>query len=645
MTAFLGIARFDGEPLDPQIEERTTRLLSARRGGRVQAHGVRNVLFAQRVEAIPGSRAGETANQESQVLFAADARLDNRQELAAALAIPSPDVAGTSDASLILRMYKRWGEAGIARCLGAFAFALWDANARRLILGRDCLGNKALFFHCRHGLVAFATMLGDLLALPHVPREIDEEMLADFLAVNVTEPRRTLYKDVERVPSRTIVAIDRQGISHSYYWSPNVDAPAPYRREEDYIERTRELFDQAVASAIADTPHVAISTSGGLDSSAIAATVARLGMAGRITCYTVVPPADAQIDVGPSRYSDERGKIEALARLYPGLDVRYFAPEALHANEVDLTRLFLGLSLPSIGTAVLGPYSFLYDAVAAAGHRVLLVGNKGNFGVSWRGSHSLRVLLRTGQWATFLRELSALARQGPGIVQTLKSDLIIPALPESIRHGLYRALKRDPYDVTRFSALNPAYIVENGLPKKWRAQGFDPWFIRSDPNPARFRANILFDYNQMARDMTGMNREWSGFDYHDPHSDRRLLEFVLKVPEPLFRRNGVPRSFARTVFADRLPREILAERRRGAQTVTWFRNLDKRRNDLAAAVDGLETSTVARRLIDLPRLKQLMREWPADEHAAERRMEEYRLMLMRAAHAGQFIRWVEGRNA
>ena len=100
-------------------------------------------------------------------------------------------------------MHERFGDAGVARCLGAFAFALWDAEARRLTLGRDCLGNRPLFYHRGPQFVAFATTLRSLLALPGVPRAIDELALAQFIAVNLREQQRTLYRGIERVPSRT----------------------------------------------------------------------------------------------------------------------------------------------------------------------------------------------------------------------------------------------------------------------------------------------------------------------------------------------------------------------------------------------------------------------------------------------------------
>jgi asparagine synthase (glutamine-hydrolysing) len=154
----------------------------------------------------------------------------------------------------------------------------------------------------------------------------------------------------------------------------------------------------------------------------------------------------------------------------------------------------------------------------------------------------------------------------------------------------------------------------------------------------------MFDFHQNARDKGEPPDGAIGIDARDPHADRRLLEFTLQVPEWLFRRDGIPRSFARRVLSDRLPREILDERRRGANGTNWFAFLDARRHDIASDIERLEASPLASRLIDLPRLKGLMAQWPKDAQEAENRVWEYRQALARGVHVGRFIRWVEGGN-
>ena len=325
MSAFAGIVALTGSAIDQGAENRAASALIAWRKGRTIARRIENAIFVHR--ASPQGTNGEEqplTSPNGHALFAADARLDNRGELGQALGLAPFELAHTTDAALIHRVYERWGDGGVARCLGAFAFAHWDAAARRLTLGRDCLGNRPLFYHCGPQFVSFATNLGTLLALPGVPRAVDESALAQFIAINIRDDWQTFYRDIERVPSRTLVTIGHAGVRRRHYWSPNLDAPQPYRRDEDYVERARELLDIAVASATRGTPRVAITTSGGLDSSAIAATAARQGLSESVACFCMAAPVGADIDVGAFKYLDERDKVEALARMYPSLDVRPF---------------------------------------------------------------------------------------------------------------------------------------------------------------------------------------------------------------------------------------------------------------------------------------------------------------------------------
>jgi len=467
MTAFAGIVRFDGTFGDHESAERLALSLGAA--------GVAGVQTVRRGEAIFARRSKEPLHLDGHERsgladggngFAALACLDNRDELRARLGLSLAGGDRIADGDLVIRIFEREGEAGIARCLGAFCFAYWDRQARRLTLARDCLGRRALFFHRGDGFIAFATTLRALLALPAVPREPDETVLANFLALNLNEARRTFYRGVERVPSRTIVTIDRSGVRHRHYWTPDLTAPPPYSRDQDYVERARELLDQTVAAAIADTPRVAISASGGLDSSAIAATVARLGRAESVTCYTLIPPTGSQLDIGPDRYWDESDKMEALGRMHPSLALRFIAPETAHPFEEDETRYFTRSQVPVLNPSNFGWFSHMRDAALASGHSVILNGTRGNLGLSWRGTLSLAALLSAGEWRRFADDFRAVARESRrSLPRTFASEVLKPVAPAWLRRTLYRIARGDPDSVAHFSALNPAYIAEKRSPR------------------------------------------------------------------------------------------------------------------------------------------------------------------------------------
>ncbi len=631
MASFAGLIVFGNIPVSRRHEAALAAAVARNKSQRVSTQRTSHGLFAQ-LGHPPVGREG--------ILFASSSRLDNGADIAAATGAD----ASVDEAGLIRRIFAARGEPGIAQLLGAFAFAHWDESAGTLTLARDCIGQRSLFYHAGDGFVAFAANLAALLALPDVPRQLDERMLANFLALNHRERETTFYRGICRVPSRHVVRITRDGVEQHPYWSPNFAAAPPFARDQDYIARGRELFDRAVGRTLRNTPRVAISLSGGFDSSAVAATAARL-RSGEIACYTGLPPPDLERSPRPGRYLDERAKVEALARLHPSLRVTFVTPRGAHLRQSDPARYFPGMPLAHRNLCNLGWFAQLDEAMAADGHHVVLHGGRGNMTTSWDGRFFLAAMLSEGRWLNLLAESRTLSRaSGRSMARVLASEAIMPLLPAAAQRAVGRIRGRLPQDVSGFSLLRSEIIDELDLRRQWRADGFDPTY-RARGTSARLRAHQIFDQLQLSRDMVGLRFDAGGFEARDPYADRELVEFCLTVPETLYRRNGVGRFFARQLFADRLPREILEETGRGEQAPNWFKSLNARKPVIIETVERLEASRLASQLIDIPRLKRLIAEWPNDAVAAEARFKEYRHGLDRAVHVGQFIRWVEGGNA
>jgi asparagine synthase (glutamine-hydrolysing) len=590
-----------------------------------------NALF---VQATPQSAARDG------VLFAASSRLDNRSEVATAAGLGGD----ASEAECIQRTFEARGDAGIAKLQGAFAFAHWDAGTAELTLARDCLGFHPLFYHSGNGFAVFASNLADLLALPDVPRELDERMLANFLALNHREAETTFYRGVSRVPSRSVVRLSMAGMEQRRYWAPALDAPPPYRRAEDYIARARELFERATARALRDTPRVAMQVSGGLDSSAMAATAARLGLS-EVFCYTGLPPEELRRPARAGWYLSERSKVEALAKMHPQLRVNFVTPRGAHPHQSDPALLFSEIPYAQRNTCNLGWFAHIADAIAADGHKVVMHGAMGNMTTSWDGHLSLAELLGQGRWLDALTEAGFIARgDNRSRLRVLASEGVMPLLPPMVQRLAMKMRGMKPEDASGHSLLRDDIIEELDLRRQWHAQGHDPSY-RVRGSSAALRAFMIFDNGQIGRDTVGMYNVDGVRDIRSPFDDRDFIEFCLLVPETLFRRHGVKRWFARQVFADRLPQEILTETKSGEQAPNWFEMLDARKSIIAEQVERLQASHLASRLIDLPRAARLLAEWPKDAAEAQARMKEYRYGLDRAVHVGQFIRWVEGGNA
>jgi asparagine synthase (glutamine-hydrolysing) len=135
-----------------------------------------------------------------------------------------------------------------------------------------------------------------------------------------------------------------------------------------------------------------------------------------------------------------------------------------------------------------------------------------------------------------------------------------------------------------------------------------------------------------------------GLEFRNPLIDRELVDFCLAIPREQFLQGGRSRSLARRVLADRLPPSVIEETSRGAQRPEWFARLTPQRGELVAEVERLHKVPLAAEMLDLPRLRAMLDDWPADAAAAQSMRFPLADMLTRAIQVGRFLRWVDGGN-
>ena len=139
--------------------------------------------------------------------LAADVRLDNREELGAALDIAPSSIARFSDAMLLFECLMRWGQAATARLVGEFAFAFWNGAEQTLILARDYLGFRPLYFHRGADFFAFSSMPSGLHAIPEIPYDFDAEEITRKLALIARHGRKSFFREIERVEPATMLIV------------------------------------------------------------------------------------------------------------------------------------------------------------------------------------------------------------------------------------------------------------------------------------------------------------------------------------------------------------------------------------------------------------------------------------------------------
>jgi asparagine synthase (glutamine-hydrolysing) len=568
---------------------------------------------------------GPLTGADGTLLLVADVRLDNRDELAKELGL-GREAAERSDSALLLMAWERWAAGALDRIVGAWAFALWDRLARRLLLARDPQGQRPLHYHVGPSFAAFASMPRGLHALGEVPRRIDRETLARFVGGVSPAVSRSFFDGVRLVPPGHMVTIERERVRTERFWTPSLE-PIRLRSPDDYVDAVREQLGRAVRACLRGAgTRVGAHLSAGLDSGGVAATAAALSRAagGTVIGFTAVPRAGLAEAAGPQALVDEGPLAAQTAALHFNIE-----PVLVRRTEMIVQGLRHGPELydqPLPNPCNHGWATAVLDAARARSLSVLLTGQMGNLSFSHEGDELLSALLRSGRWLRLAREAMALRRADPG-AGGLGRAALGGMLPGPLRLAL-RAVRRRSSEGLGSGLSHPDFQA--------RSDEFSVERLPADMTQARLRTLEQFDFGAFN---AGILAGWS-VDLRDPTGDRRLIELCLRIPPDQYLSGGVRRSLARRVLADRLPPAVLAETRRGRQSADWPEMLDAARPEILAEVRLIEASAAAASVIDTARLRSLVEDWPArwGEPGQEAR---YRGTLLRALSAGNFARTVE----
>ena len=197
------------------------------------------------------------------------ARLDGREDLIAKL----PRAPRTQDdAELILLAYETWGEDCVKHLLGDFAFVIRDKRSRQLFCARDHFGVKPFYFARVEDEFLFSDSLKTIRRDPRVSDALNETAIGDYLVFGLNQDlSTTTFRDIQRVPPAHSLTIGDGSTTLRRYWTPDTSNEVRFRDNNSYVERFSELLQRAVRDRVRDTGRVAVSMSGGLDSTSLAA--------------------------------------------------------------------------------------------------------------------------------------------------------------------------------------------------------------------------------------------------------------------------------------------------------------------------------------------------------------------------------------
>lgn len=238
------------------------------------AHLAFNTTPQSRLERQP------TAYLNGRYVLAADARIDNRDDLLPRLfpETPPADRQAIPDTDVIFAAFMKWRTECPKSLIGTFAFAIWDSREQRLFAARDTLGTKPLFYWSGGGKLVIATNLNSVLSALGASPGLNLPWIEDFVRDDRTRwMRETVYEGVYRLPPTYCLTASRGKAETASYYTFG-DQPAPLCSSDgEWVEAFRDLFGRVVTSHLRSATPVGIHQSGGLDSSSISCTVRDLG--------------------------------------------------------------------------------------------------------------------------------------------------------------------------------------------------------------------------------------------------------------------------------------------------------------------------------------------------------------------------------
>jgi asparagine synthase (glutamine-hydrolysing) len=216
-------------------------------------------------------------NEDGSVLAVCNGEIYNFKELRDELVRRGHRFRSGSDSETIVHLYEDHGARCVERMRGMFAFALWDARRRMLLLARDRLGIKPLYYASVGGRLIFASELKAVLQLPEVERRLNWSAV-DHLFTSLSTPSGdSIVAGVRKLePGRLLIATAGRGSRIEPYWDLRF-VPDGRATEEDCVQRLRELLEESVRLHLVSDVPLGAFLSGGIDSSAVVATMARLG--------------------------------------------------------------------------------------------------------------------------------------------------------------------------------------------------------------------------------------------------------------------------------------------------------------------------------------------------------------------------------
>jgi asparagine synthase (glutamine-hydrolysing) len=504
------------------------------------------------------------ANEDETIWTVCNGEIYNYRRLRQELEQSGHRFRSNSDVEVIVHLYEEHGESFVDHLAGMFAIALWDTRERKLIVVRDRLGIKPVYYCERNGALAWASEVKALLQVPDVQAELDPAGLRDHLAVGYAVAPRTIFKGIFKLPPATML-IRQLGEQRSRRYWTIPEQTNQNLTENDWVELVREELRRAVTSHMVSDVPIGAFLSGGVDSSAVVAFMA--AETGRpVNTYSI-----GYEGAGAANYYNELPWARQVAERFGS---KHHEIKVQPAVSVLLPKLIWHLEEPISDSAVATTY--LVSQLAADSVKVILSGVGGDelfAGYNrYLGDHYGALYAKVPCW---LRQnvVQPLAARLPSGRQNRWMDLSryarsfvgAASLPWQEQYRLFIALQA--------RSVLDAMIVGDSRSSHDGFERILDGETAADPLLRLLRVDWQTQLGEDLLLLTDKMTMAKSLECRVPFLDHKLVELAAGIPAHTKRPAGQLKHLLKKALEQELPQDILHRRKRGfgAPVGAWFK--------------------------------------------------------------------------
>lgn len=512
---------------------------------------------------LPGGRQ-PIFNEDKTIVIVYNGEAYNFQSLRKSLEKKGHRFYTQTDTEALVHAYEEYGVDFVKKIRGMFAFALWDGCKKRLILARDRMGQKPLYYIEKNGTLWFSSEVKSMLVDPAVERHLDLQSLDYYLTFNYVPAPRTMFEEIKKLPPASMLICENGRTRIKEYWKLD-NCVTNSMDEDECAERLHELLSESVKMRLVSDVPLGAFLSGGIDSSIIVSLMA---------AHSNDPVKTFSIGFAEDEFN-ELSHARLVSEIFSTDHHEYI----VNSDLKDLIPKLVWFFTEPVGDSSAVP-TYYVSKMTRQSVTVALSGDGGDELFAGYGKYPILhgILSKNSLNALFRSVITKLF---------LRSDLgYIPAhtmlsrLQRSLAYRFSQPKDRDFIWISHFdnSLKHLLYLPEiRNIINKGQTRAYYDFRTEQSPNQDVLSQILYMDLKSYLPDdlliKVDIASMANSLEVRSPFLDHKFVEFALSIPNDFKLRNGQAKYILKKAFSKFLPEEILGRKKMGFSIPIdkWFR--------------------------------------------------------------------------